>query len=876
MDHANTSVTIEPAMLGVAAVWSKGLVTVEYYETRDVNADDNVIDSQIILSSPSFSVQAIADVEIRPDIFHHLKFDQTLYEMKADDGVKIGFDRRDRYDNLVYSPNDTEAVAVNFINEYGKNDDKNYSLGGSSWIVNRLNYEVPTGANSFYWNSCSGNNAALKGANDKGWYPWEVASGETESVGIAFGNSGNFTDGHSFRIELANYDALNTAPKPFFYDAGKKIRLICNDSGRADRYTKHQFIVNQKSSSVYYNDTLTSLAGPTQLTAYIFAYDTTEAKFKDEKPSQIVEISVKNSSAPGSLRITKNSTYKSISGVVAFPDEAQAGLFTKFTIEATDSWGNSMADIKDFTAVLNARPKDGSKANRLSSYYGDRTQSGFNFFDETGVPISSIKITNGSASFYYQDMVSSHNLTSNRKYGYNTNTALDRSTEMVIEVMDTRIVSGFTSDSQEVAVANNKTDYSGYRLEVIDDPSNSLNRMAGWIGETMTVNLLDNYGNLCDHVGTTGAPAGFVSLASPILECKNAATGLFEPISGSSINLLRTNPTPDGFQIDTSLHQLELETTGVVLRLKYNASVTDLSGTPHTPTGSIEVCVGLIEPQLWGGVPNTYFYQELKKEMFEDYINKVGLNNDNLADLQKKHPGFVLSGWMKVASDKTFEVYCNKPHPGVHASYISCSSEVCANRAEIAFEQFDLDGTKIGSEAKFAVGVDLLGNVYSYQSSPTKVYEYKKSPGNDPTKEFNIDETSLYEMSGPVRYHTKYKNFRIKPGETVSSAVTRGRNLDRWKRLFSHFYPPTGGNDAFGQPTGLQKGKRYVIYMYPKLGTNRGVEIYFDGLQLQKSKYATKYTPDKTLILGPLIDETNGVLLDIIKPLNETVPYQMR
>ncbi|HNY13189.1 MAG TPA: hypothetical protein PKK26_16495, partial [Candidatus Wallbacteria bacterium] len=159
-------------------------------------------------------------------------------------------------------------------------------------------------------------------------------------------------------------------------------------------------------------------------------------------------------------------------------------------------------------------------------------------------------------------------------------------------------------------------------------------------------------------------------------------------------------------------------------------------------------------------------------------------------------------------------------------------------------------------ETKFAVGIDLLGNVYSYQSG--------KTTG------FNIDETSTYEMSGPVRYHPKYKNFRIKPGETVASSVTRGRNLDRWKRVYVHFYPPIRG------AKGLQEDKRYVIYMYPKENASKGVEIYFDGLQLQKSKYATKYTPDKTLILGPLVDETNGVLLDIIKPLNEMVPYQMR
>ncbi|HNY12609.1 MAG TPA: hypothetical protein PKK26_13550, partial [Candidatus Wallbacteria bacterium] len=704
LDSTNTSVTVEPVQLGVASVWSKGLVTVEYYETRDINADDNLLDSQIIISSPAFSVQAIADIEIRPDIFHHLKFDQTLYEMKADEGLKITFDRRDKFGNLVYSSNDTEAVAVNFINEYGKNDDKNYTIGGASWLVNRLNFEVPTGGiDSFYWNSRSGNNASLKGPDDKGWYPWEVASAETESVGIAFGNSGNFIDGHSFRIELANYELSNTAPKTYFYDAsGKKIRLICNEPGRLDRYDKHQFILNKKASAVYYNDTLASLDGPTRLTAYIFGYDSTEAKFKDEKPSQFVEITVKNSSAPGSLRISKNSTYKYIPGTseVALPNEPQAGLFTKFIIEATDRWGNSMADIRDFTAVLNAHPKNGDRANRLSSYYGDRSISGFGFYDAAGFPISSIKITNGSAEFYYQDMVSSHNLTYNRKYGYNTNSALDRSTRMVIEVMDTRIVSGFESDSQEIEVANNKTDYSGYKLEVTDDPSNSLNRMAGWIGETMTVNLIDHYGNLCDHVGTTGAPSGFVTSASPTVECKNPTTGLFEPISGSDINLLRTNPSPDGFQVGVSMHELKLDTTGVVLRLKYNASVTDLAVPPQnwTPTGTIDVCVGLIEPKLWGGVPETYYYQELKKEMFNDYIDKVTNYNKSMAVsdinyIKARHPGFVLSGWIKVASDKTFEKYCNSPY------------EININKAEIAFEQFELDGTTKNKTTE----VDLVG-----------------------------------------------------------------------------------------------------------------------------------------------------------------------
>ena len=89
--------------------------------------------------------------------------------------------------------------------------------------------------------------------------------------------------------------------------------------------------------------------------------------------------------------------------------------------------------------------------------------------------------------------------------------------------------------------------------------------------------------------------------------------------------------------------------------------------------------------------------------------------------------------------------------------------------------------------------------------------------------------------------------------------------------MFIHFYPPVGGAN------GLIKGKRYILYMYPKQGASSGLAVYFDGLQLQRSKYVSRYTPDKTLILGPLTETgTDGKIIDVVKPLNELLPYQMR
>jgi len=65
--------------------------------------------------------------------------------------------------------------------------------------------------------------------------------------------------------------------------------------------------------------------------------------------------------------------------------------------------------------------------------------------------------------------------------------------------------------------------------------------------------------------------------------------------------------------------------------------------------------------------------------------------------------------------------------------------------------------------------------------------------------------------------------------------------------------------------------------MYPKEQAPSGLSVYFDGIQLQRSKYVTRYTNDKTLILGPLTDEgVDGKVLDVVKPLNELLPYQMR
>ncbi|HOT76046.1 MAG TPA: hypothetical protein PK467_09680, partial [Candidatus Wallbacteria bacterium] len=257
--------------------------------------------------------------------------------------------------------------------------------------------------------------------------------------------------------------------------------------------------------------------------------------------------------------------------------------------------------------------------------------------------------------------------------------------------------------------------------------------------------------------------------------------------------------------------------------------------------------------------------------------------------LKEKHPGFVLSGWVKVGSDSEFDNYIktaeqNAKNKGIdvesdlskyydkvhtpdvaHAVHISCTSEVCANRAEIAFEQYDLDGSPLGSETKFTVGLDLLGNVYSYQSGVVPFLVNNKATN------FEITDTDFYETSSTPRVHPKFKNFSIKPGETVLASGARARNLNRWKRIFIHFYPPVG------EPKGLVKGKRYVLYMYPKQGSYSGLSVYFDGIQLQRSKYATRYTHDKTLILGPLSETgPDGKLMDVVKPLNELLPYQMR
>ncbi|EKD68493.1 MAG: hypothetical protein ACD_47C00592G0001, partial [uncultured bacterium] len=267
--------TVEPAAIGVNSMWSKGMITVVYYETRDINTEDGRTDMQIIVSSPSFSQNAMADIEIRPNVFHHLKFDneppytevKTAYKFKADEGVLIGFDRRDEFDNLIYSSADTEAVAVNFINEH------TFTIDGD--VASRYNYHHNNG--KLYWNSKSGVNSSEKAVDDEGWFPWEVASAETEPVGIALGSSGNLTDGHVFKIEGADYSITNTTKTTYFVDGLQRIKLISTDPGRPDRYNKHQFILSGRKSSLWYNDTLAT--GETKLTAYIYGFDTTESKF---------------------------------------------------------------------------------------------------------------------------------------------------------------------------------------------------------------------------------------------------------------------------------------------------------------------------------------------------------------------------------------------------------------------------------------------------------------------------------------------------------------------------------------------------------------------------------------------------------------------
>ncbi|MEZ7891628.1 MAG: NHL repeat-containing protein [Candidatus Wallbacteria bacterium] len=841
--------TFYPAAMGVTSLWSKGFITLDYYETRDVNTDDGRLDMQVLISSPTFSVAAIADMEIRPNVFDHLKFNQSEYSMKADEGVKLIFDRRDVYDNLVYSPADTEAVAIDFINE----SNKTYPLNGESWVADRTQYEVVVGSNQFYWASSSGNDS-VKQPGDKGWYPWEFAAGETASVATALGTSADFTDGLPFKINNAQYKITNTAPVMYSSSSGK-IETI----QKLGFYNEHQIIIKQRSASIYYNDTL---AGDTEITGYVYGYDSVEVKFKVPKQTQKLKISVLPSTAPGNLRLTYDNTYKAIGGFTAMPPHIpQAGLFNKYMVDATDRWGNTMTDIKDFQASLSAYPKNQDMVNRMSIAYDDKQKSAYNFYDVQGEPISSLKVVNGSTEFYYQDMVASNNLTTDRKYNKNNHT------QMVIQLKDNRIVSGFAMATIEVMLTANKSDYGQYYLDIIDEAKNALNRLEADNPEKITINMMDKYGNTCDHLGAGTDTVGLIKAASPSIEIKQ--DGEYVPIAGSDLGMERTahidefgNLMPNGFSEGVYYHDLKFGTNGVILRLNYIADLVDKvnpGDIMYHPQGTFEVSVGLVEPKLWGGTKEIYFYQELPKEIIHNYID---MYKNNPSKIKEKHPGFVLSGWVKVGSDLNFEKYCDKPaHMTTHAGWETCTSEVCLNRVELAFEQFELDGTTHNTtKNKFVVSMDLLGNIYSYQSN--------KAASND------IDQTGFYSMDRtPARYHPKYKNFIIKPGETISQTGTRARNLNRWRRIFIHFYPPVNDNGI----DGLAKNKRYIIYMYPKDTVMSGVEVYFDGIQMQKSKYVTKYTSDKTIIVGPLKDTDNsGVLMDVIRPLNEEIPYQAR
>lgn len=305
-----------------------------------------------------------------------------------------------------------------------------------------------------------------------------------------------------------------------------------------------------------------------------------------------------------------------------------------------------------------------------------------------------------------------------------------------------------------------------------------------------------------------------------------------------------------------------------------------LTGPPATPEKPPD------EPEPWrrspeftGNDDRVFAFQELDPARFADYLETC--DGASLEERKAWHVGFTLSAWVMVGSDAEFDAAARDREFGPGAIAAS-------NRLVVAFEQFAPDGRRFPDRVtKFGFEVDLFGNVYPCiggADGGAGMMTGATAAEIQPAVDFPEIASCAVVLTSPVRrmcvnpeYKFEYKAGAKEPGRGAGPPAAR--LLQRWKRMFIHFYPAVGPGgllrNAAGDPA---HEPRYAVSIYPKRPLDPAaprLTHFVDGAMLQCSRFPTPWTADKTLYLGPEEDMTGGYVIDTsLLPLNSEIPYE--
>jgi hypothetical protein len=204
----------------------------------------------------------------------------------------------------------------------------------------------------------------------------------------------------------------------------------------------------------------------------------------------------------------------------------------------------------------------------------------------------------------------------------------------------------------------------------------------------------------------------------------------------------------------------------------------------------------------------------------------------------------------------------------------------------IAFEQFNVTGEPIPDQrTKFAMEVDLYGNAYPSVDDMSPLPKEMLSGSTETA--FSEITTCRQVITESVQrkcvnpgYNFEYRT-GVKPAaSTTWKTQPKGADLMRWKRQYIHIKPPVGGT-GMSDPLVNPEHMRFVVYMYPKkpASTYTGPVLthFVDGIEFQRGKYPTKWSETSTVHFGPTTDyDDTGTEREVVEPLNENIPYQMR